>query len=96
MKKVSPEEVVEVLNEALKLDAAAITKLVNMRVPCNEKLAKHPTIQVAKDKDSTKVGMLGIINGIFGANGNDYIYADGDFDTKGNFVVKKFFVKNKE
>jgi len=54
MRKVSPEEAVEVLNEMLKLDAAAVIKLMNMRVPCNEQLAKHPTIQVAKDKNSTK------------------------------------------
>ena len=38
---------VRVLNDALKRDPDAITELVNLRVPCNDRLAAHPTIRIA-------------------------------------------------
>lgn len=53
-----------VLNEANLLDPNAIKALVNNRVPCNEKLAEHKTIQVNCEIGMAQVGLLGIINGI--------------------------------
>ena len=58
------EKIIEVLNEANKLDNEAISKLFQYRVLCNEELAAHPTIQV--DPDKNLVGLMGIINGIAG------------------------------
>jgi len=50
------------LNEALKTDRDAIEALIEHRVPCNEKMMKHPTIQATIEG----LGMLGVINGIVG------------------------------
>lgn len=55
---------IAVLNQALEADPEAVAGLVNHRVPCNAKLAAHPTIQVGPDG----VGLLGILNGLFGAD----------------------------
>jgi len=73
---ISVDHAVEVLNEALKADAEVISRLVNQRLPCNDVLANHPTIQVAphvvKEGDfayaNYEVGLLGIINGLFGVD----------------------------
>lgn len=76
---VALDEVIELLNEAVRDDRIAMDLLVNERVYCNETLANHPTIQVQKAEPlvvfNTKmseevsrwqVGLLGILNGIFG------------------------------
>lgn len=58
--------VIQTLNEAFELDPEAISKLVEMRVPCNDQLADHPTIQVVLPPGTNcyHVGLLGILNGI--------------------------------
>jgi hypothetical protein len=58
-----------ILNEALQADPEAIKALLNIRVPCNQALAEHPTIQVrgydARGKlCPPSIGVLGLINGI--------------------------------
>lgn len=58
------QHAVNVLNEALAADPATISALVDFRIPCNQKLADHPTIQVAGPEDKPRVGLLGIINGM--------------------------------
>lgn len=58
-----PEDTVKILNEALATDSVAIAALVNTRVNCNTDLQNHPSIQMDK-----KVGILGIINGMFGTD----------------------------
>ena len=64
---VSVDYVIEFLNSALKDDKEAIHNLIEQRVICNEKLADHPTIQVScKNKEQFEVGLLGILNGLFG------------------------------
>jgi hypothetical protein len=64
---VTPFEVVELLNDALKTDPAAVKALVGQRVPCNKELAEHPTIQVLSvDEGQYKIGLLGFLNGMFG------------------------------
>ena len=57
-------DVIDLLNEALKLDSKAISDLIAYHAPCNESLGNHPTIQVAPEG----VGMLGILNGLFGVS----------------------------
>ena len=49
MKQEEIQHIVSVLNEALKLDHDAVSKLVTAHVPCNEALANHPTIQVTSN-----------------------------------------------
>lgn len=59
---------VDVLNSAFNADPAAIHALICNRVPCNEKLAEHPTVLVhvndLTEPESYAVGLIGIINGI--------------------------------
>lgn len=56
-----------VLNEAYQADPQAIHALICGRVPCNTKLANHPTVQVSDNPvagEGYVVGLLGIINGV--------------------------------
>jgi len=56
------------LNEILKTDPVALNALVSHRVPCNDELAKHSTVQVHDDGiNPTTVGLLGVLNGLVGA-----------------------------
>ena len=67
--QVTIDEVIEVLNEALKLDPYAIQRLAGTRIRCNEELADHPTVQVSTGCNvAFEVGLLGIINGLFGVD----------------------------
>lgn len=71
---VTLDEIIELMNELLEIDSQAITELIQKRVVCNEKLANHPTVQVSYDKkyDNYKVGLLGILNGLFGTDEDGY------------------------
>lgn len=62
--RTTANKAVEVLNEALKADSEAMSRLISSRVSCNTKLADHPTIQVIEEKGQTLVGLIGIVNGI--------------------------------
>jgi len=71
MKPITVEQAVEVLNRAYDVDPVAMQNLIRNRVICTEELAEDPTIQVGELVDGIfEVGMLGIINGIFGADEN--------------------------
>src|ERR1700733_4485439 len=54
---------VELLNEALAMDAQAVTTIVGKRVGCNRTLAEHPTIQCRAD---LSLSVLGFLNGLCG------------------------------
>ncbi len=68
------------LNELLSLDQKAMQTLVDQRVNCSKQLADHPTVQVCgyripvdfiEGQDSVpgySVGLLGILNGLFGSD----------------------------
>ncbi len=65
--QVTIDQVIELLNAAVKADPEAMHQLIEARVPCNKWLAQHPTIQVVAGQDpSHQVGLLGILNGQFG------------------------------
>jgi hypothetical protein len=69
VKSATAQDVISLLNEASKLDPVAIRALVEHRVLCNCDLADHPTIGVGCTEDGDPlVGMLGVINGLFGAD----------------------------
>lgn len=55
----SIDQILEILNQALELDRAAVSALMFNRTPCNRALTDHPTIQTG-EKD---VGPMGLING---------------------------------
>lgn len=81
----SIDEAISVLNEIVRLDPTVLTELFSYRVPCNKALADHETVQVGAREGywpdwlqrPYEVGLLGIINGIFGIDerGWGHIYA---------------------
>ena len=60
------DELIEFLDSLAKLDPVAIGKLVAARIPCNDALSAHPTVQTGFSMGIAEVGMLGIINGYAG------------------------------
>jgi hypothetical protein len=69
-KKVTAQDVCDLLNDMLVLDRKGTTAIVNHRHVCNKKISDHPTLMVRtvvedKKKIST-IGLIGILNGIFG------------------------------
>ena len=75
---VTVDAAIAVLNRALEADPKALSDLVAARVPCNAALADDPTVQCGEcGCIPLAVGLLGIINGIFGADerGVGYISA---------------------
>ena len=63
------EKAIALLNELNALDNNAISDLVSKRSFCNKQIADHPTVQCGALHGLFTVGILGILNGIFG-NGN--------------------------
>lgn len=64
---ITVQDVLDLLNEIVEKDPACAKALLNARVLCNQTLAEHPTIQVhAYDGNPPTVGLIGILNGLFG------------------------------
>lgn len=64
-KCISQKEIVDFLNELLSIDSVTINKLFSGRIACNLALTSHPHVQVAMENGEYKVGLLGILNGVF-------------------------------
>lgn len=62
---VTLQEVINLLNEAKEIDVDSISRLVDYHSRCSKALEDHPTIIVSDEG----VGLLGILNGMFGNNG---------------------------
>lgn len=69
---VTLQDTINLLNEMITLDPIATTNLIHQRTPCNASLADHPTIQVDvnRNKQVIAVGLLGVLNGLFGTDQN--------------------------
>ena len=72
VRDVTPELAVAYLNQLLEIDKKAIEALVLQRVPCEQSLAAHPTVQVAESEKGYAVGFLGVLNGMFGTHEHGY------------------------
>ena len=83
---------VDLLNDVLERDPKAITKLINMRIDCNERLANHPTVQVHKFDNVYRIGALGLLNGVLGGGPSGDIGARGKINLNtGEFIhINKF------
>lgn len=69
------DQAIEVLNRIHAADPTVLPALIEHRVTCNEAVADDPTVQVGLRPDGTaEVGLLGIINGLFGANERGWGY----------------------
>ena len=69
------------------IDPACINTLFNLRRPCSEAIANHPSIIVGSSKDETgwSLGFLGLLNGILAETGNQKRVAM-KVDEQGNVV----------
>lgn len=64
---ITPQDVVDLLNDMLAKDRLAVEALMGFHIACNKDLADHPTVQTAGSVIGvTSVGMLGLLNGLFG------------------------------
>ena len=87
MEPVSVDKAIDVLNRIHSADPSVLSNLIFSRVPCNEELANDPSVQVGVvpkkyelDDELWEVGLLGIINGIFGVDEDGYGYIAANFD----------------
>ena len=85
---------VQVLNRALEEDPVAIKRLFAYHVDCNDALADDQTIQVrsystrACETPTNSVGVLGLINGLFGVRKSDgYGWVEAEMDDDGEDIV---------
>lgn len=74
---VTPAHAIEVLNRVHRADPTVLSSLIELRVPCNDAVQNDPTVQVGRapgdDEDGPyKVGLVGILNGIFGTMPNGW------------------------
>lgn len=83
----NPKKTVDFLNSLMAIDKEAIARLLWNRVPCNQALADHPTVQVVSEVTTkgktTTVGLLGILNGLFGVDKDGYGPITAHFDAAG-------------
>ncbi len=71
---VTPQRVVDLLNELIEIDREWMVAMFSHRPQCNQEVADHPEIQVAQYNPNVKVfnaGVLGLLNGLFGAFGEE-------------------------
>lgn len=62
---VTVDDVIALLNKLLELDRPAMAALLANRVPCNESLANHSTVQATAQHGGYHVGMFEVLNGLF-------------------------------
>jgi len=77
---VSLSDVCKLLNELIVLDRNCAESLVSQRVACNDAVADHPTIMVDDSQGTTSIGLLGVLNGIFGIHENGFGALCVEFD----------------
>jgi hypothetical protein len=66
------DKIIEFLNQVSALDPYAVAVALTVRVPCNQPLREHPTVQVGKSPDGRiEVSALGILNGLCGVFDDD-------------------------
>lgn len=89
MNGVTVDQAIDRLNELYKLDPEAMHSLITTYFPASQGLADHPTCQVNVHEDKHVVSMIGIINGIFGAD------KDGDGLIAARFTTDPFDEEHK-
>ena len=85
--KAQLEHTILVLNQINELDCTVLPDLIGYRTSCNQALAEHPTVQVGLwhenqpfgEANGYEVGLLGILNGLFGVKEDGYGYIAARF-----------------
>lgn len=92
MKTVNVQQAVDLLNELNAIDGNAISDLIDKRSFCNNQLGEHPTVQCGMHHGHCTVGLLGVLNGLFGDGSYGPIVAVCKSD--GKTVVKFAIAEN--
>ena len=80
---------IHVLNQAVALEPEGMSELLFHRVSIGRELADHPTIQcrnAGREPDTYEVSALGLINGLFGADENDWGFIYAHIDESGSIT----------
>lgn len=77
---VTLKETVEFLNSLIKVDSSAINALFSSRISCNEEMANHETVQVMARDGFFQVGMIGVLNGLFGIDKSGWGHIIADYE----------------
>ena|SRR5436309_604212 len=76
------QQIVDLLNIAIKIDKVAIRMLIDQRISCNSDLMSNANILLYKGSADSgfSVGLLGILNGMANLDGEciEAMYAEGD------------------
>jgi hypothetical protein len=62
------DKIIDYLNELLELDPDAINAFCFRYIPCNTNLTNHPSVQVYSQGGIDGVALIGILNGLCGAD----------------------------
>jgi len=80
------DAMIRYLNELVKTDPEAMCQLAETRVPCNEALANHPTVQVSA---GNVVGLIGILNGFLGVDHDGWGFLCAEYNDEGKLIKFK-------
>jgi len=83
---ITPQDVVDLLNESFRLDSAATRLFRENKVKCNDALAEHPSIQIGENSNGNTLGILGFLNGLFGTNDNGYGCIAANYNENGKLI----------
>ena len=80
---VSVDDAIAYLNELIELDRSTIAALIANRIPCNRALADHQTAQCGERYGGFTIGMIGVLNGLFGVDDDGwgfiaFVFEDGN------------------
>ncbi len=79
---VTVEQAIEVLNRIHEADPTVLPTMIAHRVPCNLTLAHDPTVQVGVTNIGFEVGLLGVLNGLFGIRPDSSGYVAAMFNAE--------------
>lgn len=82
------QAIVDLFNEFYKADPEAATKLFSTRVACNDAVADHPSIIVSGGTGEWRVGIAGVLNGLFGEEHRIAMLIEDDGRLSGFKVAK--------
>ncbi len=83
-KAVTVDDAIAILSQIAETDPVAMSHLLACRVECNKALIDHPTVQVRSDNgERGTVSILGIINGLFGVDEDEWGYIAAIIDDDG-------------
>lgn len=88
---ITAQDVCDLMNDLLQLDRSCVNEMIKTRFRCNQDTADHPTVQVRKypEDEYFTVGLIGILNGLFGIREDGFGGLCYECDEDGNVIKFK-------